>query len=151
MNTSAGKPPWHLWAVGVLSLLWNGFGGYDYTMSQLRDRAYLEAAMEPMGMTYEQAVAWLDSFPVWAAALWAIGVWSSVAGALLLLLRSRHAATAFLVSFVAAAINFAYQFATPQPEALSGSDAMIMPLVVLVAIILQWWYARRQAAAGVLR
>jgi hypothetical protein len=31
------KTPWHLWVVGILSLLWNAFGGYDYTMTQLRD------------------------------------------------------------------------------------------------------------------
>ena len=27
------KTPWHLWLVGVVSLLWNGFGGYDFIMS----------------------------------------------------------------------------------------------------------------------
>ena len=27
------KTPWHLWVVGVVSLLWNGFGGYDFIMS----------------------------------------------------------------------------------------------------------------------
>jgi hypothetical protein len=25
----------HLWVVGVLSLLWNGFGAYDYIMSHV--------------------------------------------------------------------------------------------------------------------
>ena len=26
------RTPWHLWVVGVLSLLWNCYGGYDYLM-----------------------------------------------------------------------------------------------------------------------
>ena len=29
----SGPTPKHLWVVGILSLLWNGYGAYDYTMS----------------------------------------------------------------------------------------------------------------------
>ena len=29
MNSMTVKTPWHLWVVGVLALLWNGFGAYD--------------------------------------------------------------------------------------------------------------------------
>ena len=27
--------PWHLWVVGVLTLLWNSVGGFSYTMTRL--------------------------------------------------------------------------------------------------------------------
>lgn len=146
------RTPWHLWAVGILSLLWNAFGGYDYTMSQLRDPAYLQQAMGPMGVSVEQATAWLDSFPVWASAMWAIGVWGSVLGSILLLIRSRHAVTAFAVSFVAAAINFAFETTMEtMPQLANNPMSKVMPLVILAAIVLQWWYARRMRAAGVLR
>src|SRR3546814_16804363 len=95
--TEANKAPWHLWMVGVLSLLWNARGGYDYTMTQMHNRAYIEAAMGPMGLSYDDAVAFIDSFPLWADALWALGVWGSVAGSVLVLLRSRCALPAFWV------------------------------------------------------
>jgi uncharacterized membrane protein YphA (DoxX/SURF4 family) len=138
--------------VGIVSLLWNAFGGYDYTMSQLRDPAYLEQTMGPFGVSVEQANAWLDGFPVWATALWAIGVWGSVLGSILLLIRSRLAVWAFVASFVGAAINFAYETTTEQiPQMADQPSARIMPLVILAAIALQWFYARRQTAAGVLR
>jgi uncharacterized membrane protein len=144
--------PWHLWAVGILSLLWNGFGAYDYIMSQLRDPAYLEATMGPMGITVEESIAFLDSFPVWASALWAIGIWGSVLGSVLLLMRSRHAATAFLVSLLGAVLSFAYQFTIDLPPQMADSAmTKIMPFVIVGAVLLQWWYARRQAANGVLR
>jgi hypothetical protein len=152
MNTSIEKAPWHLWLVGILSLLWNAFGCYDYTMTQLRDRAYIEAAMAPMGLTYEESMAFFDSFPAFASALWALGVWGSLAGAILLLIRSRHAVTAFLLSLIGALGSFAYQFSMEMPAAMAESSmARVMPLVIIVLVILQWWYARRQAAAGVLR
>lgn len=144
--------PWHLWAVGVLSLLWNGFGGYDYTMTQLRDPGYLATVARQMHMSVEELNAFFDSFPAWASALWAVGVWGSVAGSLLLLLRSRHAAAAFLVSLVGAVLSFAYQFTLELPPEMSDSMmGRIMPFVIVGAVVLQWWYARRQAAAGVLR
>ena len=38
MTTST---PWHLWAVGVVALLWNGYGGYDYVMTQTDNAAYM--------------------------------------------------------------------------------------------------------------
>lgn len=136
--------PWHLWAVGIVSLCWNGFGAYDYLMTVTHDAAWL-ANVPPAAM------AIVDAFPAWAVAAWAVGVWVSVLGSLLLLIRSRHAASAFLVSLLGAVVSYAYQATTGLPAAMGGAGYWIMPAVILVAIVLQWLYARRMAAAGVLR
>ena len=142
----SGPAPKHLWIVGILSLLWNGFGGYDYVMTHTGGPGYFES----MGLDAE-AYAWFQALPGWSIAAWAVGVWGSVIGAILLLVRSRHAATAFLVSLVGALVSFGYQFSTERPASLEGGTATIMPVVILIVIVLQWYYARRQAAAGVLR
>lgn len=142
--TDAGKAPVHLWIVGVLSLAWNGFGAFDYTMSELRNPWYM--AQFPPEMT-----AILDGFPAWAIAAWAIGVWFSIAGSILLLLRSRHAAGAFVISFLGAAVSFVYQARLALPASVDTAANRVMPIVVLVLIVGQWWYARLQAKAGVLR
>ena len=142
----SGPTPKHLWIVGILSLLWNCFGAYDYTMSHLGGLAYFES----MGLDAE-AFAWFQALPTWSVAAWAIGVWVSVLGSVLLLVRSRHAATAFLVSLIGAAVSFAYQFASERPASLEGGMATIMPIVIMILIVAQWYYARSQAAAGVLR
>ncbi len=147
MATSySGATPKHLWIVGILSLLWNGFGGYDYVMTHMGGSEYFES----MGLDGE-AYAWFQALPGWSIAAWAVGVWVSVLGAILLLMRSKHAATAFLVSLVGALVSFGYQFSSERPASLDGGTAMIMPFVILIAIVAQWYYARRQAAAGVLR
>lgn len=149
-ETIVGAPraaaPWHLWVVGLISLLWNCYGGYDYTMSHVGGLEFFQT----MGLDGD-AFAWFQAMPVWATAAWAIGVWLSVIGSILLLARSRHAATAFAVSLVGAAISFAYQFTSDRPESLQGTEMVVMPVVILIAIVLQWYYARRMAAAGVLR
>ena len=142
----SGPTPKHLWIVGIVSLLWNCFGAYDYTMSHIGGLAYFEQ----MGLDAE-AYAWFEALPAWSVAAWAVGVWGSVIGSILLLFRSRHAATAFLLSFIGAALSFAYQFTSQRPPSLEGGMTTAMPVVILIAIVLQWYYARRQAAAGVLR
>jgi hypothetical protein len=136
----------HLWVVGILSLLWNGFGAYDYTMSHLGGPAYFES----MGLD-AAAFAWFEALPAWSVAAWAVGVWVSLLGSVLLLLRSRHAAIAFLISIVGAVVSFAYQFSSDKPASLEGGMAAVMPVIILILIVAQWYYARRQAAAGVLR
>ena len=139
--------PKHLWVVGILSLLWNAFGAADYAMTELGNLAWFEM----MGLGAEE-LAWTQSFPAWAVAAWAVGVWGSVAGSILLLMRSRHAVIAFLLSIIGAAVSFAYQLtAEGKPASMEGGAATAMPVVILILIVAQWYYARRQAAAGVLR
>ena len=143
-ETTAAKPGWLFWLVAVISLVWNGFGAVDYTMSHtMRDEWF-----RMMGMTDAQ-MAYFASYPTWMHAVWAIGVWGSVIGSILLLLRSRHAATAFLLSLIGALASFVAQFTMQKPASLEGGAAVVMPVVIMILIVAQWYYARRQAAAGV--
>ena len=150
MNEAA-KAPWHLWVVGIVSLLWNGFGANDYTQSQMRNRDYLGSMSESMGVTAEQMIAYIDSFPVYMHAFWALGVWGAVAGSVLLLLRSRHAFVAFALSIFGLLASTIYQFATPQPEWATSSASMIMNGVIWAIAIGLAYYAKRMTASGVLR
>jgi hypothetical protein len=150
-DTAATAAPWHLWVVGVLSLLWNGFGGYDYTMTQLRDRDYIASAVGPMGFDVDTAIAYWDAFPIWADVFWALGVWGSVAGSLLLLLRSRFAMHAFVISLVGLIGGMVYQFGNPMPGLTDSTIPMIFTLVIFAIILALIWYSRRMTARGVLR
>ena len=121
---------------------------YDYTMTELGSLGLLR---DDAGSDAEE-LAWFEAFPAWAVAAWAIGVWGSVLGSILLLLRSRHAATAFLLSLArrAGQLRLSVHVATSRPR-WKAALAAIMPVVILILIVAQWYYARRQAAAGVLR
>lgn len=142
----AVKTPMHLWVVGVVSLLWNAVGAFDYTMTKLKIPSYMEA------FTADQQ-AWFYSFPLWANVGWAVGVWASLLGSLLLLMRSRHAATAFVVSLVGLAVSSLYQFGMHSGDLqhLFGTFPMIFTAIIWVVLIALFVYARRQAAAGTLR
>lgn len=135
------RAPWHLWVVGILSLLWNSVGVYSYLMTEL-------GRLGDLGMNREQ-IAFFDGFPAWATAVWALGVWGCLLGSILLLARSRHAVTAFgvsIVGLVGTAI-FSY-FVADVPDGLQSVPLDIAIWVITFGLFL---YARRQAASGVLR
>jgi hypothetical protein len=149
-EAQAAKVPLSFWIVSGLGLLWNAFGGYDYLMTKMRNMEYLASAAGSEANA-QAMLAMIEGMPIWAHFLWGLGVWSSVAGSLLMLARSRHAVTAFLVSLVAAALSFAYQATLNMPPGLDSAMMKIMPLVILGAIAFLWWYCRNETAKGTLR
>jgi hypothetical protein len=137
--------PWHLWAVGLLSLAWNGMGALDYTMTHSRNAAYLSA------MTPEQ-MAWLDGFPIWASTAWATGVWFALAGSILLLARSRWAVGAFALALVGIAGTTLYEFGlSDMPASLDTTGAKLFCAAIWAVTLALLWYAARMRARGVLR
>ena len=139
------RTPVHLWIVGVLATVWNAFGAFDYVMTQTRNADYLANFTDPQRVYFE-------SFPVWMEATWALGVWGGLMGSLLLLVRSRFAATAFAVSLAGLAVSTLYQYvlSTP-PEAMTGGTMLVMNLVIWAVAIGLLVYAVKMRRTGVLR
>ena len=150
MENATGRTPVHLWIVGAMAILWNGFGCFDYFMTRTRGAAYIESMMPTIDgaamMTY------IDSFPVWASFAWGLGVWAGLAGSILLLLRHRWAVPVLLASLAGAVIGIGYQLANPAGiiEISQGANAII-PYVVIVIAIALFLYARWMRMKGVLR
>jgi hypothetical protein len=136
------RTPWHLWLVGVLSLLWNGFGAFDFTMSATRGEEYYRS----MGATAEQ-IATFASLPTWMWVAWALGVFGAVIGSILLLLRLKWAVQAFAVSLVGAVASLFYQAVLAGP----GGPGALMPAVIVAIAAFLLWYAWTMARRAVLR
>lgn len=151
MNEIASKTPVHLWIVGLGSLLWNGFGGYDYVATKLGDRAYMASMAEPMGIDVDAAMAYYQGFPLWMNLAWAVGVWGAVAGSVLLLLRSGFAYYAFVLSLIGIAVAAYYQIANPMPGMTENALGLAFSAAIVMITALLAWYARAMAKRGVLR
>lgn len=144
-NRDFAKAPWHLWVVGIISLLWNSMGGVDYTMTKTRNAEWLK------GFTPEQ-IAWFDSLPLWANLAWALGVWGAVAGSILLILRKGWAYPAFAVSFLGLAMSTVNQFVlADMPEGLDTPGGRAFTAFLWVVAIALVAYARQMRAKAVLR
>ena len=151
MATKAhGRAPAHLWIVGLLALIWNAIGCYDYLMTRLRDTDYLSSMMP--GTDPNAVLAYVDSFPIWAQIGWGLGVWGGLIGALLLLVRNRFAVWAFALSLIGAVLGLGYQIMNPGgPAAMHEGAGAIMPYVIIAVAAFLLWYAWNAEKKGVLR
>ena len=144
------RTPAHLWVVGILATLWNGFGAYDYLMTKARNTQYLESMMP--GVNANEFLAYIDGYPVWANFGWGLGVWMALLGSILLLLRSRWAVHSFALSLLGMVMSFAYIFTGPPMPGEEAMGAMkYFPLVIVAIGVALLYYAYRQRANGVLR
>ena len=141
MNAPRIPAPWHLWAVGIVTLLWNAIGVTSYLMTHL-------GKLDAMGMTAGQ-IAYFASFPVWANAVWALGVWGALAASLLLLARSRHAVTAAAISVVGLIGTTVFQYFVITVPAEMAS--LPLDAVIWATTLFTLWYTRKMRRAGVLR
>jgi hypothetical protein len=150
MTDATAKPsqaaPWHLWLVAIVGVFWNGFGGYDYTMTKTGGDEYLRA----FGMT-EAQIAYFNDMPAWMTAAWAIGVWGAVLGTILLLLRSKWAFPVFVISFAAFLASLIYQYALTNAGEIMGAQSAIMSAVITAGCVFFIWYAWAMTKRGVLR
>lgn len=150
MDGSVGaKAPAHLWIVGALSLLWNGFGAFDYAMTRTRGADYVESMMPGSG---EALMDYINSFPIWASFGWGLGVWMGLAGSILLLMRHRLAVIAFGLSLAGAILGIGYQLMRPAdlPQVQQGFNAAMPYLIILIALAL-YLYSRTLLRKGLLR
>lgn len=143
-SASAVAVPRHLWVVGVLALLWNSIGAFDYVMTESRNDAY-------MGQFTPEQRAYFYAFPAWVVATWALAVWGGVLGSVLLLLRKRWAVPVLAVSLATMVITTIYNFVLTDGVAVMGVGGAIFSAVIFAIAVALYLYARRLARAGVLR
>ncbi|MEL6737326.1 MAG: hypothetical protein AAFY19_04130 [Pseudomonadota bacterium] len=150
------RTPWHLWVVGVLSLLFFAGGANDYIQIKLDNADYIAQTASNLGASVAAVNAYFAEYPLWANVFWAFGVWGAVAGAILILLRSRFAFHALLLSLSGLVVNTLYRYQTPFPSggdepAMSGTVLLVFSAVIWLSVILAAAYARAMTRAGVLR
>ncbi len=139
-HDSDRKTPWHLWAAGVLTLLWNGSGAYTIMMAQ-SGIANLSA----------DEVAYYAAQPTWYVILVDVAVTAPLLAGIALLLRSRFAVLLFAIGLAAVIFADIYELAAGTSRALLNTVTMTVTSVILVIAILQFWYSRAMRSRGVLR
>jgi hypothetical protein len=143
MNETSRKTPIHLWIVGVLALLWNAVGAFDYTATQTKMEAYMSQ------FTPEQ-LEYFYAFPAWMDAAWAIAVWGSLLGSIFLLLKKSWAVPLFGLAILGMAVSSIYNFVLSNGLEVMGSGAGIFTAVIWVIALFLFFYARAMSKRGVL-
>lgn len=138
------KTPLQLWIIGVLALLWNSVGAFDYLATQLQLASY-------MSQFSAEQLEYFHSIPVWAVSAWAIAVWFAVLGSLALLLRSRRALALFVISLLAMIASTVNSFLLSNGLEIMGSGGAIFSAVIFVIGVLLVGYSKAMSRRGVLR
>ncbi len=144
MHQVNARAPMHLWIVGVLSLLWNAMGAFDYLATKLRLDFY-------MSNFSEQQLAYFYGLPAWFSVFWALGVWGALLGSIALLLRRRWAVGLFALSLVGMIVGSVYSLFLSDGIEIMGTGGAIFSAVIFVVGVFLLVYARKMADAGVLR
>jgi hypothetical protein len=139
----AAVPAW-FWIVGIGAVLFELVGCFFYFVEVRMSTADIAA------LPLDQA-AMLSARPDWYYAAFGIAVWVGLIGAVLLLLRRRWSVWALLISLVAAIIQFSSVFIVPEMRAMTPSDALFVPVVVIVIAYAFWQFSRLAGRRGWLR
>lgn len=137
------KTPIHLWIIGVLALLWNAMGAFDYLATQLEAEFY-------MNQFSEEQLAYFSSIPAWAVSGWAIAVWSALLGSIGLLMRKKWALWTFVVSLAGMLVSSIYTYGLSNGAEMMGTGGLIFSIVIWGIGIFLVFYARSQVSRGVL-
>lgn len=137
------KGPWHLWVVGILAILWNMGGCYDFIMTVTQNEAYLSQ------LTDEQRQAY-TSMPSFYYVLFGLAVWGGLIGSLLLLMRKALASTVYMISLASMAITFAYtHFIADLDMKMTSMEIAFTAAIIVVAVFLLI-YSKRMGSSGYL-
>lgn len=143
-TTTPGRP-WHLWLIGIVGGLWSSMGVLSFILTQMN----VEAVMSHFP---PQQREYFESFPLWAVAFWAIGVFGGAIGCLLLLLKNRlafHVLLASLIGTIVSNLGGLWLLGGMKVMRETGGLGLTV-LPVFVAAFLAY-YARAMIRKGVLR
>ncbi len=146
MTDVAIKTPWHLWLVGVVAVLFNAIGVFDFAMSMTQGAKYMASA----GMTPAQ-IAHYQDMPAWMTVVWAVGVFGALAGSVLILLRNKLAWPVLAVSLAAFLLSLVYTYVLTDGGKIMGRSMAITSAVIAGLLAFFIWYARWMTRRGVLR
>jgi hypothetical protein len=123
--------PWHLWTVGVLTLLWDGSGAYTIMMAQAGNLPNLSP----------EELAYYAAQPLWLVIFTDISLLGAIAAGIALLLKSRFAVHLFALSLTTIFITNIYELAAGSSQVYNNTGALVVTCIIVLLAILQLVYA----------
>ncbi|MET4683097.1 hypothetical protein [Brevundimonas faecalis] len=136
--------PWHLWAVAVVSVVWNGIGVWQWYQKVTGSPAYWDA------LTMQQVV-YLRGAPLWTDVAFGVAVWCGLLGALMLLLRRRLAFNAFVAGLIAMLADSVYVHVLSNGREVMGTAGVLFGVLIILIFAAQIAYSHWARRKGVIR
>lgn len=125
------RTPWHLWAVAILTLLWNGSGAVTILLAQMGRLPNIDP----------DEAAYYAAQPLWLIITMDIATFAPIAAAVALLLRSALSVWLFALSLALILVNNLYELVAGTSRALVNQGALVVTAIIVVIAVLQLVYA----------
>ena len=136
-------PVW-FWVIAGAALVWNAFGVMSYL-------AHVTISDEALAAAPAAERALMENTPAWATSLFAVAVFTGVAGCVLLLLRKPLATTVFGVSLASASIQMFWWLFLTSSLTVYGLGGAVMPVLVIAIAVFLVWFSMSAKSKGWLR
>ena len=135
------KPSRVFWAIGLLGLIWNALGCFNFILQMDPD------ALADFPPAYRAVIA---HRPGWVTAAFLVAVFGGALGCVLMLLRRATARPALFVSLLGVVLTMGHALwvGAAAPGGMSLVMSSGMSLVVAAALV---WYTHRKAGLDLLR
>lgn len=144
MTTTPAKPSTAFWIISILALLWNLMGVWAYIDHvTMTSETLLSKPIE------EQAL--YTNVPAWATAAFAIAVWGSTLGSILLLIRKSWATPVFVIAFAGIIVQMIHQLFISKSIEVYGPGGAVMPVMIILIGAFLIWYSRNATEKGWLK
>ena len=143
-GTAREAVPGWFWAAAIAALLFEMLGCFFYLVEVRMSAADIAA------LPIDQRVL-LEARPGWYYVAFALAVWVGLAGSIGLLLRKAWGAPLLLASLVFAIVQLSSVVIVPEMRDTTPSDALAVPVAVIICCYAIWQLARLAKRRGWLR
>lgn len=142
--TNTVKPPTWFWVVSIIAILWNLMGVSQYLL-----QAFMPIeALEQMSQNEREL---FESKPAWVTASFAIAVFGGTLASIALILRKKWARPVFIISLIAAVVQFIHWLFLTNAAEVYGPSTYIMPILVIIFGIYEVYFAKQGIKKGWLK
>ena len=139
--TTSTKPATWFWVVSAIALVWNLMGVMAYI-------AQVTMSPEALQALPENERTLMESVPMWVTSAFAIAVWGSTLGSILLLMRKKLATPVLILSFVGILVQMYYNLFMSKSMEVYGPGGLAMPIMVLLFGAFLIWFSRKSTGNG---
>lgn len=125
--------------IAILALLWNIMGLFQFIMAAFMEDLMLETYSETY--TDKQMELFLNT-PSWYYVVFGVCTIKGVLASIALIMKKKIAVPLFLVSLLTVLVLQGYWILATQAIALLGTEAIIMPMLVIVTSIFLYFYSK---------
>ena len=141
MTNSTNKPNLGFWIIGIFALIWNSLGIHGYLQQAYNTDAF-------RSQYSEKVLEAIDNLPSWYAAVFAIAVFSSTIGCLLMLGKKKISNLLFKIGLLAVIIQTCYNLFIYEGKEFYGSIEYAMLIMIPAISIYLVWYSKITTQKG---